>query len=146
MAYENVYVANVAFGAKDVHTLKTFMEAESYRGPSLIIAYSPCIAHGIDMRNNLNQQLMAVKSGHWPLYRYDPRRTAANKNPLLLDSKAPDLPLKEYYMTETRFAMLWRSHPEEAETLVNQEQAAVLNRYHHLKQLSELELDDKENA
>jgi len=145
MAYENVYVANVAFGAKDVHTLKTFMEAESFPGPSLIIAYSPCIAHGVDLKNNLQQQTMAVRSGHWPLYRYDPRRVDKNLNPLQLDSKQPDIALKDYYLSETRFSMLWRTHPAAAEEFVNAEQEAVLKRYHHLKQLSELSLEE-ENA
>jgi len=144
MAYENVYVATVAFGAKDVHTLRAFLEAESWHGPSLIIAYSPCIAHGVDMSLNLRQQNLAVNSGHWPLYRYDPRRREQGLNPLQLDSKKPSVPLKEYYLSETRFAMLWRSHPKEAERLVEAEQEAVLARYHHLEQLASLPVDDSE--
>ena len=144
MAYENVYVAQVSSGAKDVHTLRAFMEAESWHGPSLIIAYSPCIAHGVDLSRNLRQQNLAVNSGHWPLYRYDPRRREQGLNPLQLDSKRPSVPLKEYYMSETRFAMLWRSHPDEAERLLETEQEAVLERYHHLEQLASLPVEEAE--
>ncbi|HIE54446.1 MAG TPA: pyruvate:ferredoxin (flavodoxin) oxidoreductase, partial [Chromatiaceae bacterium] len=144
MAYENVYVASVAWGAKDVHTLRAFMEAESWHGPSLIIAYSPCISHGVDLSYNLRQQNLAVNSGHWLLYRYDPRRREQGLNPLQLDSKQPKVPLKEYYQSEARFAMLWRSHPEEAEALLEAEQQAVLGRYHHLQQLASLPVDETE--
>ena len=144
MAYENVYVASVSSGAKDVHTLRAFMEAESWHGPSLIIAYSPCIAHGVDLSHNLRQQNLAVNSGHWLLYRYDPRRREQGLNPLQLDSKKPSIPLKEYYQTEARFAMLWRSHPEEAEKLLEAEQQAVLERYHHMEQLASLPVDEAE--
>ncbi|KAG1682885.1 putative pyruvate-flavodoxin oxidoreductase [Nymphon striatum] len=142
MAYEHVYVASVAFGSKDVHTLKVFQEAESWDGPSLIIAYSPCIAHGVDLTNNLQQQEMAVKSGYWPLYRFDPRLAEVGKNPLLLDYKEPSMPLADYYKTEARFSVLWRTHPENAKQLLDAEQKAVLERYHHLKQLADLEIED----
>jgi len=143
MAYENVYVANVAFGAKDLHTLKVFMEAESFTGPSIIIAYCPCIAHGVDLKNNLQQQVMAVRSGHWPLYRFDPRRLADNLNPLQLDSRQPDIALKDYYMSETRFSILWRTHPDVAEQFVKAEQKAVLKRYQHLLKLSQLDISEE---
>jgi len=93
--YGHVYVATVAYGAKDVHTLKVFHEAEAYAGPSLIVAYSPCIAHGVDMLYNQRQQDMAVKSGHWPLFRHDPRLEAAGANPFKLDSAAPSQPMQE---------------------------------------------------
>ncbi len=146
MAYENVYVASVSSGAKDVHTLKAFMEAESYPGPSIIIAYSPCIAHGVDLSNNLRQQKLAVNSGHWPLYRYDPRRREKGQNPLQLDCKKPSIPLKSYYESEARFAMLWRSHPQEAEQLLAQEQEAVMQRFDHLQQLAALKLENTEEA
>ncbi len=146
MAYGHVYVASIASGAKDVQTLRAFREAESWHGPSLIIAYSPCIAHGVDLSNNLNQQHLAVDSGHWPLYRYDPRRRAEGRNPLQLDSKKPKIPLKEYYQTEARFSMLWRSHPDVAERLLAEEQQAVLDRYHHLEQLASLPVDAEEAA
>ena len=142
MAYETVYVASVAFGAKDVHTMRAFREAESYPGPSLIIAFSPCIAHGIDLANNLDQQKLAVNSGHWPLYRYDPRLFDKGKNPLQLDSKPPSIALRDYYKTETRFSILWRTHPEKAEALLAEEQEAVLERYHHLEQLASLPVDE----
>jgi len=114
MNYAHVYVANVAYGAKDVHTLKVFHEAESYDGPSLIVAYSPCIAHGVDLRYNLREQDRAVKSGHWPLFRRDPRLAEADENPFRLDSAPPSVPLGEFMQEESRFAMLARSHPEAA--------------------------------
>ena len=142
MAYEHVYVASVAFGGKDVHTLRAFQEAESWDGPSLIIAYSPCIAHGIDLTNNLQQQDLAVKSGYWPLYRFDPRLEAQGKNPLQMDSKEPSISLAEYYKTENRFSVLWRTHPQNAKRLLDAAQKAVLERYHHLKQLAALPMED----
>ena len=112
MDYGNVYVAQVAMGASDMQTVKAFLEAEAYDGPSLIIAYSHCIAHGIDMTKGLTQQKLAVESGHWMLYRYDPRLAASGKNPLQLDSKAPKIPLKDYHDKENRFRMLMKSDPE----------------------------------
>jgi pyruvate-ferredoxin/flavodoxin oxidoreductase len=118
MSYEGVYVAGVAMGANDKQTLQAFIEAASWDGPSIIIAYSHCIAHGYDMRFGLDQQNRAVKSGYWPLYRYDPRREQQGKNPLQLDSKAPSIPLKEYMYQEGRFSVLTRSHPERAAELL----------------------------
>ncbi len=106
MGYGNVYVAKVAFGANDTHTIKAFLEAESYDGPSIIIAYSHCIAHGYNMKDGLSQQKKAVESGTWPLFRYDPRLAAEGKNPFLLDSKAPKIPVSEYTKGENRFRML----------------------------------------
>ncbi|HID44815.1 MAG TPA: pyruvate:ferredoxin (flavodoxin) oxidoreductase [Chromatiaceae bacterium] len=146
MAYENVYVASISSGAKDVHTLKAMMEAESYPGPSLILAYSPCIAHGVDLSNNLRQQKLAINSGHWPLYRYDPRRREKGLNPLQLDYRKPSVPLKDYYQTEARFAMLWRSHPKEADAFLAQQQEAVMERYHHLEQLAALPVEESEET
>ena len=134
--YEHVYVAQVACGAKDTQTLHAFLEAESYPGPSLIIAYSPCIAHGVDLKNNLHQQALAVRSGHWPLLRYDPRRRDQGQNPLLLDSKPPSIPLQEFAATETRFNVLWRTHPEEAEVLMRKAQMAADERYRHYASLA----------
>ena len=101
--YGNVYVARVAMGAKDEHTLKAFIEAESYDGPSLIIAYSHCIAHGIDMMRGMQNQKAAVASGHWPLFRYDPRREKEGKNPLALDSQKPSVAYNEFVKNEPRF-------------------------------------------
>jgi pyruvate-ferredoxin/flavodoxin oxidoreductase len=141
MAYEHVYVGLVAFGAKDLQTLRTFIEAESYDGPSLIIAYSPCIAHGVDLSHNIRQQELAVNSGHVNLLRYDPRRAAEGKNPLQLDSKKPSIPYKEFAQTETRFSMLWRTHPEAAEKLMKQAQEGVMERFHRYEQLASLSYD-----
>jgi pyruvate-ferredoxin/flavodoxin oxidoreductase len=139
MAYENVYVAHVAFGAKDVQTLKAFREAESYDGPSLIIAYSPCIAHGIDLHDNLRQQELAVASGHWPLFRFDPRLAAAGKNPLRLDSKKPSIPYREFARTELRFAILARTQSDVAAGMLAKAQQNVDERFHHYEQLASLD-------
>jgi pyruvate-ferredoxin/flavodoxin oxidoreductase len=138
MAYENVYVAQVAFGAKDVQTVRAFLEAESYPGPSLLICYSPCIAHGVDMSNNLRQQDMAVNSGHWPLFRYDPRRTAAGENPLHIDSKPPSIPYRDYLASETRFSVLNRTHPDDAERFLKLAQKHVETKYSLYEQLAHL--------
>ena len=146
MAYENVYVAQVAFGGKDMQTLKAFMEAESYPGPSLIIAYSPCIAHGVDLAFNLRQQELALKSGHWHLFRYDPRRLEDGKNPLQLDSKAPSIPYVDFASTEMRFNMLQRSHPDSARAFIQQAQQEAVERYHHYRQLAEISYTESEDA
>ena len=138
MAYGNVYVAQVAFGAKDVQTLKAFLEAESYDGPSLLICYSPCIAHGVDLSNNLRQQDLAVASGHWPLFRYDPRNLAKGENPLHLDSKEPSIPYRDFINTETRFSVLQRTHPEAAERFLRQAQQQVNSRFFLYEQLAHL--------
>jgi pyruvate-ferredoxin/flavodoxin oxidoreductase len=138
MAYGNVYVAQVAFGAKDVQTLKAFLEAESYDGPSLLICYSPCIAHGVDLSNNLRQQDLAVASGHWPLFRYDPRRVTQGENPLHIDSKEPSIPYRDFANTETRFSVLQRTHPEIAERLLRQAQKQVDSRFSLYEQLAHL--------
>ena len=143
MDYENVYVAHVAYGANDVQTLHTFLEAESYPGVSLIIAYSPCIAHGIDLKNNHAHQQNAVDSGHWPLFRFDPRKVEKGKNPLKLDSKQPKIPYRDFVKTEARFSMLWRSHPQEAEALLEAAQHEVTERYHRYKQLAALDWEDE---
>ena len=142
MEYGNIYVAHVAYGAKDVQTLRSFLEAEAYDGPSLIIAYSPCIAHGVDLSNNHRQQQLAVDSGHWLLFRFDPTRIGKGQNPLHLDSKEPSIPYKEFIKTETRFNMLWHTHPQEAERYLQESQQEVRRRYHYYKQLSELDWSD----
>ncbi len=129
MAYGNVYVARVAMGANDQQTLHAFLEAEAYDGPSLIIAYSHCIAHGIDMAKGLDQQKRAVQSGHWFLYRYNPMLTNEGKNPLVIDSKEPTLPLEEYAYNETRYRMLVRSNEERAETLMELAKQDVHNHW-----------------
>jgi len=148
MAYGNVYVARVAMGADDQQTLNAFLEAEAYDGPSLIIAYSHCIAHGIDMTQGLAQQKKAVQSGYWFLYRYNPRLLAEGKNPLVIDSKAPSLPLEAYAYNETRYRMLTQSNKERAETLLELAQNDVRqhwNLYHQLATLAQHDgHDDKQ--
>ena len=118
ISYGSVYVARVAMGGSDTQTVKAFQEAEAFPGPSLIIAYSHCIAHGYDMAFGLNQQKSAVLSGYWPLVRYNPALRAQGKNPFQLDSKAPTIPLKKYMYEEARYSMLARSHPSEARELL----------------------------
>ncbi|HER19659.1 MAG TPA: pyruvate:ferredoxin (flavodoxin) oxidoreductase, partial [Chromatiales bacterium] len=145
MDYGYVYVAQVAMGASDGQTLKAFIEAESYDGPSIIIAYSHCIAHGIDMSQGLEQQKLASDAGHWPLYRYDPRLELEGKNPLQLDSKPPKIPMKEYMYNENRYRMLTQSKPEVAEKLLEAAQANVNARWEHLRQfLASLEPTNQE--
>jgi pyruvate-ferredoxin/flavodoxin oxidoreductase len=146
MDYENVYIARVAYGAKDTQTLNAFIEAEAHSGPSLIIAYSPCIAHGVDMSFNHRQQSLAVKSGHWPLFRFSPEKLEQGKPPLKLDSPAPSIPYRDFVQTETRFNMLWHTHPEVAESLVELEQKNVNHRYNFYKQLSQLDWNDSEQV
>jgi len=136
--YGSVYVATVALGANDAQTVRAFLEAESYDGPSIIIAYSHCISHGINMTTAMNNQKAAVNSGHWLLYRYDPRLAAQGKNPLMLDSKAPTIPLKDYIYGETRYKMLTLSQPEEARRLLKLAQEDVKNRYRFYQQLADM--------
>jgi len=136
MAYGSVYVARVAMGADPQQTLRAFREAEAYDGPSLIIAYSHCIAHGIDMRNGLDQQYRAVASGYWPLVRFDPVLRAAGENPFLLDSPRPRISLTDYTRRELRYTMLARSHPEEAERLGALAQQAVNQRWQEYEEMA----------
>jgi len=125
VSYGSVYVARVAMGANDTHTVKAFLEAEAHDGPSLIIAYSHCIAHGYDMSFGLDQQKKAVLSGYWPLMRYNPALRLQGKNPFQLDSKAPSIPLKQYAYQEARYTMLVRSNPEAARELLRRAQDDV---------------------
>jgi pyruvate-ferredoxin/flavodoxin oxidoreductase len=122
MSYGNVYVASVALGAKDEHTLKALLEAEAYNGPSLIIAYSHCIAHGINMTTAMSDQKVAVESGQWLLYRYNPERRRAGENPLMLDSRTPTRKVEEFLLQQTRFKMLSKTKPEDAKRLWKQAQ------------------------
>jgi pyruvate-ferredoxin/flavodoxin oxidoreductase len=140
MAYGNAYVAQVAFGAKDVQTLRAFIDAESYDGPSLIIAYSPCIAHGVDLSNNLRQQGLAVNSGHWSLFRYDPRLVEKGESPLHMDSKPPSIPYEEFTSTETRFAVLTRTHPDDAARFLKQAQQHAKEKYSLYEQMAHIKL------
>jgi pyruvate-ferredoxin/flavodoxin oxidoreductase len=135
-SYGNVYVAQVAMGANDQQTVKAFLEAEAYAGPSIIIAYSHCIAHAIDMAKGLTHQKMAVDSGYWPLYRFDPRAATEGKNPFQLDSKDPSVALKDYIYTEGRYRILQQSDPEAAKYLLGQAQQAVNERWRHYKKLA----------
>jgi pyruvate-ferredoxin/flavodoxin oxidoreductase len=136
MQYGNVYVAQVAMGYNDAQTVRAFMEAESYDGPSLIIAYSHCIAHGINMTKGMTHQKLAVECGHWPIYRFDPRLAQQGKNPLKLDSKPPKIKFEEYAYMETRFRMLTKSHPEEAKHLLELAQKDVEERWKVLEELA----------
>ncbi len=129
MGYGNVYVARIAMGASDTQTVKAIAEAEAFPGTSLILAYSHCIAHGIDMTLGMNQQDLAVKTGHWPLLRFDPRRTEEGKPALQLDSKAPSLPLREYAEREGRFRVLIHSRPERANRLLDEAEREARDRY-----------------
>jgi pyruvate-ferredoxin/flavodoxin oxidoreductase len=129
-------VARIAFGARDAQTLTAFLEAESYEGPSILIAYCHCIAHGYDLVNGLKQQQLAVDSGHWPLYRYDPRRPAQGLPPLQLDSKPPKVPLSDYVSRETRYRMVEQAHPETYRELLDSAQADVSTSWSHLEHLA----------
>jgi pyruvate-ferredoxin/flavodoxin oxidoreductase len=129
VSYGSVYVAKVAMGAGDMHTVKAFLEAEAYDGPSLIIAYSHCIAHGYDLSFGVDQQKAAVNSGYWPLFRYNPDLVAQGKNPFILDSKAPNIALKDYVYNETRYTMLAKSNPAEAAKLLKLAEEDVASRW-----------------
>ena len=140
MAGGGVYVAKVAFGAKDNQTVKAFLEADSYPGPSLILAYSPCIAHGFDLAMGAEQQKLAVDSGHWPLFRYDPRRIADGELPLIMDSPYPKIPLGQYMRNETRFRMIEQQDPEAFKHLLGMAQREVTNRYAVYEQLAKVSM------
>ncbi len=146
MAYGHVYVASVAFGAKDSQTVRAFLEAESYDGPSLIIAYSHCIAHGYNLSDALDHQTAAVESGAWPMYRFDPRRTAMGENPLKLDSRAPKIAFSEYALTETRFRMLMKTNPERSKRLLEEAQRVVQAKYDMYQQLANLHYGAADDA
>jgi len=137
MSYGYVYVASVALGANDAHTLRAILEAEAYNGPSIIIAYSHCIAHGIDMRNPLSHQKMAVDSGQWLLYRYNPQLTLEGKNPLILDSKEPKIPVIDFLKSENRFMQLEKVNPSLAAILFANQQKCVTDRYNYYKYLAD---------
>jgi pyruvate-ferredoxin/flavodoxin oxidoreductase len=139
--YGSVYVARVAFGSNDQHTIKAFMEAEAWNGPSLIIAYSHCIAHGYDLIHGLDQQKAAVNSGYWPLFRYNPALAGQNKNPFQLDSRPPSLPLKDYIYNETRYTMLVKSNPEEARNLLALAEEDVKSRWKLYEYMSSMPMN-----
>jgi pyruvate-ferredoxin/flavodoxin oxidoreductase len=136
MTYGNVYVAQVAMGANDAQTIKAITEAVAYNGPSLIIAYSHCIAHGINMTKGMEQQKLATTSGYWPLFRYNPDLAKAGRNPLQIDSKAPAISLEKYIYNETRYKMLTQSNPEVAQQLLKEAQADVNKKWKTYEQLA----------
>ena len=138
VSYGNVYVARVAMGANDTHTVKAFLEAESYPGPSLIVAYSHCIAHGYNLRYGMHQQKLAVESAYWPLFRFDPRREMQGENPFILDSRDPKISFAEYAYNETRYKMLTKTNPEAARELLAQAQEIVNERWHVYKHMAEV--------
>lgn len=142
MNYGNVYVGRVAMGANDAHTVKVFREAEAYDGPSIIIAYSHCIAHGIDMMKGLEQQKKAVESGHWILLRYNPDLVKEGKNPLVLDSKEPSLPLKDYIYNETRYKSLVAADPEVAEMLLKEAEKDIKARWRYYSHMAAMKMED----
>ena len=133
ISYGHIYVAKVAMGADDAQTVKAFREAEAFDGPSLIIAYSHCIAHGYDMARGLDQQKLSVNSGHWLLLRFNPDLIDEGRNPLQLDSKMPQTPLKDYYYNENRYDMLRRADPDAADKFLTRAQEIVKKRWGHYK-------------
>ena len=138
MSYGYVYVAKVAMGANDQQTLRALLEAESYDGPSIVIAYSPCIAHGYDMARGLDQQKLAVQSGHWPMYRYDPRLVGQGKNPLIIESKEPTIPISQYAYNETRYKMLTQLDEARAEKLMREAQQDAKSRWNLYQQMASM--------
>jgi pyruvate-ferredoxin/flavodoxin oxidoreductase len=145
MSYGYIYVARVAMGASDQHTLKAFLEAEAYDGPSLIIAYSHCIAHGIDMSKGLEQQKLAVLSGIWPLYRYDPRLVEQGKNPLTVEYKEPSIPVEQYMYNETRYRMLVQSDEQRAETLLKEASKDAKRRWQYYTQMAAMHYGEEKD-
>lgn len=139
VSYGNVYVAQIAMGANPLQTLRAFREAESYAGPSLILAYSHCIAHGINMTTSMTHQKDAVQCGFWPLFRYDPRLAHAGHQPFQLDSRAPTLTFEKFAMQEGRFAMLARANPEHARTLFQLAQKDIDDQWHYYQQMAGVE-------
>ncbi|MCB1102730.1 MAG: pyruvate:ferredoxin (flavodoxin) oxidoreductase, partial [Kiritimatiellae bacterium] len=135
LSYGHVYVARIALGANPRQTLRALQEADAYNGPSLVIAYSHCIAHGIDMANGLEQQKLAVQTGYWPLFRYNPDLRGTETNPFSLDSKPPAKPLKDYTYNEVRYRMLSHTHPDIAKQLATLAQKDVHTRWAHYEQL-----------
>jgi pyruvate-ferredoxin/flavodoxin oxidoreductase len=143
-AYGDVYVAQIAMGADNAQTVKALAEADAHPGPSLVIAYSHCIAHGIEMKTGMEQQKLAVDTGYWPLFRYDPKHAESGEHPFRLDSRPPKLPLTEFTSREARFAMLGRARPAKAAELAALAQHDVDERWHVYEQLAEIEHEPAE--
>jgi pyruvate-ferredoxin/flavodoxin oxidoreductase len=146
MTYGNVYVARVAMGASDMQTLRAFLEAEAYDGPSLIIAYGHCIAHGFDMAQGLSQQKLAMQSGHWPLFRFNPRLIAEGKSPMQLDSQPPSISLEQYVYNEARYTMLKQSHADTAKRLLEEAQQDVGTRWKLYEMWANMAVNDRPKA
>jgi len=144
MTYGHIYVAKIAMGASDLQTVKAFREAEAYDGPSLILAYSHCIAHGINMRTGIDTQKAAVESGHWPLFRYNPLLAKEGKNPLTLDSRDPKISYTDFAYQQNRFRMLVKSKPEEAKKLAILGQQEVTSRWSLYRHMAGMEYDVSE--
>ena len=142
MSYGNVYVGRVALGANDAHTIKVFKEAEAYNGPSIIIAYSPCIAHGLNMVKGLDQQKKAVESGHWILMRYNPNIIKEGKNPLIVDSKEPSIKLEDYIYNENRYRRLKNTEPELAEMLLKEQEEEIKKRWRYYSHMAKMPMED----
>jgi pyruvate-ferredoxin/flavodoxin oxidoreductase len=138
MSYGHVYVARIALGANDTQAVQAFEEAEAFDGPALIIAFGPCVAHGYDLTHSLEQQKLAVQSGYWPLFRYNPARAAAGQSPLALDSRAPNVPLSSYLLNETRFDHLMHDEGEDARELLKHAEQDVAERWRLYTQLAAL--------
>ncbi len=138
MAYQDVYVANVAFGSKDVQTMRAIQDAVAYPGVSLIVAYAHCIAHGYDLSHGLDQQKLAVESGYWPLFRWDPRKLGTDEHPLTIDSKEPTGGLYDFLKGEARFTMVERANPERFKHLVGEAEAAIHRRFTKLRRFAGL--------
>jgi pyruvate-ferredoxin/flavodoxin oxidoreductase len=146
MAYGYVYVAQIAMGANDQQTLRAILEAESYDGPSIIIAYSHCIAHGYDLAKGLEQQKLAVLSGHWTMYRYDPRLADEGKNPLIVESKEPSIPMSQYAYNETRYKMLTQMDEARAEDLMKKAQHDAKARWNLYHQMASMHYGNEEES
>ena len=142
MSYGNVYVAQVSFGANDMQLIKALNEAEAYNGPSIVIAYSHCIAQGFNLADGVEHQKNAVETGSWPLYRYNPENIKEGKAPLMLDSKAPTKPLSEYMANETRFQIVCKANPERYETLLNRAQENVKEKRELLEHMAQLKIEE----
>ena len=137
MQYDNIYVAQVALGANMQQTLRAILEAEAYDGPSIVIAYSPCIAHGVSMSKSLEEERLAVACGYWHLFRFNPALVGEGKNPFTLDSKEPTEPFEKFLLSENRFAVLKKSAPEVAEKLFAEAERDSRKLYQKYKKLAE---------
>ncbi|HZJ48390.1 MAG TPA: pyruvate:ferredoxin (flavodoxin) oxidoreductase, partial [Acidimicrobiia bacterium] len=149
MSYGNVYVAQIAMGANNTQAVKAIAEAESYPGPSLVIAYSTCIAHGIDMEHSMSHQGDLVAAGYWPLYRYDPRMVDVGKHPFRVDSRPPSIPFADVAVKEARYAVLSRVNPDHAAELMAQAQQDIDTRWDLYQEFTGIDwigTDDEEES